>query len=230
MEVIQSNKGGQKILYGGHQYTKQIAKNNSIRWRCVKRTLGCKGCLTTTLTLENPVVSTPHMHDPCDAKVQATKCKASMKQRAKESFDKPSQILAHAMGDVAVDVRVELGKNDSVKRTLRNQRLRLMPDVPETIRELVIEGEWAQTAGPDPQPFLLHDNGADADARIIAFGTRETLRQLSEADTWYMDGNHNIAPAGFSQLYVIRCPLGNSAILQCTLCLSEKPRLSTRSS
>jgi len=34
------------------------------------------------------------------------------------------------------------------------------------------------------------------------------------SETWYMDGNCAVAPHGFCQLYVIRCPFGNTATTQ----------------
>ena len=99
-----------------------------------------------------------------------------------------------------------------IKRTLRNQRLGRIPPQPESLQDLVIDGEWALTTGPDPQQFLVYDNGPDTDSRIIVFGASDALQHLSRADTWFMDGNHAVAPPGFCQLYVIRCPLGNTAV------------------
>jgi hypothetical protein len=50
--------------------------------------------------------------------------------------------------------------------------------------------------------FLLHDNGIDE--RIIVFATDNGLKYLTEASTWYMDGNFTMDPLIFQQLYVIR--------------------------
>jgi len=35
---------------------------------------------------------------------------------------------------------------------------------------------------------------------------------MFSSDTWYMDGIFNVAPLLFTQLYVIRIPLGESAV------------------
>jgi hypothetical protein len=56
----------------------------------------------------------------------------------------------------------------------------------------------------------VKDNGPDADSRIILFAAPRGLAKLASASTWYMDGNFAMAPANFSQLYVIRVPLGDS--------------------
>ncbi|KAK2147155.1 hypothetical protein LSH36_567g01057 [Paralvinella palmiformis] len=155
-----------------------ITKPRNIRWRCVQRTTDCKATLTITLVNDDPKLDAAHNHDPCDTKVAAFKCRSQMKQQAKQSFDKPSQIMTQAMSEIDVTARVELE-------------------------------ELALTTGPDPQQFLVYDNGRYTDSRIIIFGASDTL---STAETWFMDGNHAVAPTGICQLYVIHCPLGNTAV------------------
>ncbi|XP_066965677.1 uncharacterized protein [Macrobrachium rosenbergii] len=68
------------------------------------------------------------------------------------------------------------------------------------------------TRGEHSVPFLLHDNGAEANNRIIIFATRDAMDHLAKAHTWYMDGTFASAPVLFEQLFVIRAPLGDSAI------------------
>jgi len=50
------------------------------------------------------------------------------------------------------------------------------------------------------------------------------LRHIAQADVWYMDGNFALAPKFFSQLYVIRAALGNSAITCTYALLARKSR------
>ena len=46
MELITTNRGGQKLSFEGYMYTKQISRKDTIRWHCVKRTSDqCKGNL-----------------------------------------------------------------------------------------------------------------------------------------------------------------------------------------
>ena len=212
MEVISSNKGGQKVILDGFMYTKQVTKPNNIRWRCVQRGTDCKGTLVTTLDLRNPQIGNRRNHDASEAKISAAKSRLRMKEQAKNSFDKPCQIFSQVAAEIDVEARTELGHEDSVKRSLRNQRLGRFPAVPDSLQNIIIDGEWAQTSGPDPQQFLINDNSPDADTPVIVFGTSEALQQLCTAYTWYMDGNYVVAPEHFCQLYVIRCPLGNTAV------------------
>ena len=52
--------------------------------------------------------------------------------------------------------------------------------------------------------FLIHDSGPQDPERMIIYATDESLRHLSTATEWYMDGNVKLALNLFMQLYVIR--------------------------
>ena len=99
-----------------------------------------------------------------------------------------------------------------MKKMIRRVRKGQAPPVPASLSELTIEGEWTQTSGPTPEPFLIYDNGQNSDSRIVVFASPPALRTLSTADTWFMDGNFTMAPPGFLQLYVIRVPLGSTTV------------------
>ena len=50
-----------------------------------------------------------------------------------------------------VSNQVHIGREESVKRTLRNQRLGRIPAQLNSLQGLIIGGEWAQTSEPNPQ-------------------------------------------------------------------------------
>ncbi|KAL8559091.1 hypothetical protein ACOMHN_008279 [Nucella lapillus] len=141
MEVISSNKGGQKVILDDFIYTKQVTKPNNIRWRCVQRGTDCKVTLVTTLDLRNPQIGNRHNYDASEAKVSAAKSRLRMKEQAKNTFDKPCQIFSQAASEIDVEARTELGREESVKRSLRNQRLGRFPAVPDSLQNLIIDGE-----------------------------------------------------------------------------------------
>ena len=60
------------------------------------------------------------------------------------------------------------------------------------------------TTGDNPQPFLLHDNGPDADEPVVIFAKEHHVQKLADSDVWCMDGNFAMAPSIFMQLYVIQ--------------------------
>jgi hypothetical protein len=55
-----------------------------------------------------------------------------------------------------------------------------------------------------PQPFLLHDNGPDADENVVIFAKEHHIQKLADSDVWCMHGNFAMAPSIFMQLYVIQ--------------------------
>jgi len=65
----------------------------------------------------------------------------------------------------------------------------------------IIKDEWALYKN---ERFLLHDNKLNSDDRIIIFALDEGLKYLTEAHTWYCDGNFSLSPENFLQLYVFR--------------------------
>jgi hypothetical protein len=93
-----------------------------------------------------------------------------------------------------------------------SQKRAVLPPDPVTLDDFKVEDEWATTGGPTPQPFLIHDSGAGHADRVIVFSSTEQLRHLAVADTWFMDGTFTVAPRLFSQVYVIRAPLADSAV------------------
>lgn len=212
MEIIESSKGGLKLCYSGYMYTKQWSRGETVRWRCVKRTLSCKGALTTSLQNENPTLLTEHNHDGDESAIEAAKCKSRMKTLAKTTRDKPGQIYAQTALTMRTQAQAHFVSQEHCKRLIRHHQSANQPRDPASLQELVISGEWASTGGPEPQPFLIYDNGQDSNNRIIVFASEQTLRHLAKSDIWMMDGNFAMAPPKFTQLYVIRVPLGNTAV------------------
>ena len=99
-----------------------------------------------------------------------------------------------------------------MRKVIRRTRRKLDPPVPGSLDDLVITDEWAETLGDDTERFLFYDNGTDALSRVILFGSESALRKLAASSTWFMDGNFAMAPPGFLQMYVIRVPLGTTAV------------------
>ena len=86
MEVIPSNKGGQKILLDGCMYTNTSTRKDHIWWSCMQgRSLQCKGNLKTSLAMDTPVSGASHNHDPDQGSVCVTKAKANLKSLAAQT-------------------------------------------------------------------------------------------------------------------------------------------------
>ena len=108
---------------------------------------------------------------------------------------------------------------------VRREKAKKRPAVPDDISQLVIENEWAQTAGANPDRFLIYDNGRNADARVVIFASRVALTKMASSSTWFMDGCFAMSPKGFKQMYVIRVPLKDSAITTVYALLPNKSQV-----
>ncbi|XP_078050981.1 uncharacterized protein LOC144477263 isoform X2 [Augochlora pura] len=72
-EVVLSNKGGPKLIHRGYMYTLHKKQPYNIRWRCVGRTMHCRGSLITTTTCTKPRVRMEHNHKPDFAAAQVAR-------------------------------------------------------------------------------------------------------------------------------------------------------------
>lgn len=214
MEVITSTKGGRKLCHNHYMYTVQKTSTNFIHWRCVKRSNGCKSRLSTSHELEFPIISSDHNHEPNGTEIKVAKARTTMKARATATNDKPALIFAQTLQVVDLQTKTHMPESSICKRVIRRQRVAEFPEVPATLRDLVIDvdSDWAQTREQNPKRFLFYDNGPESDSRIIAFATDDHLLKLANSHRWMMDGCFSIAPAGFLQLYVVHAPLGEVSV------------------
>ena len=70
IKIFENNKGGRKIAYNGFTYTKgKKLKSGRIYWRCAKRNNHCKGTITTSSEISDPIIGNVHNHDACSKEV-----------------------------------------------------------------------------------------------------------------------------------------------------------------
>ena len=94
--------------------------------------------------------------------------KAAMKDKGKSSREHPGQILAAQISQEEESVRAECGNVDSIKHTIRRIQRKNLPKEPTALKDIVIEGEWAETA--DKEKFLIHDSGPNSHSSVAVFG------------------------------------------------------------
>ncbi|XP_037503109.2 multidrug resistance protein mrp-7, partial [Rhipicephalus sanguineus] len=68
------------------------------------------------------------------------------------------------------------------------------------------------TAGDRAERFLRYDTGPETENRLLVFASATCLKLLAESSTWFMDGNFDLAPKGFLQLYFVLVPLGEGVV------------------
>ncbi|XP_064462717.1 uncharacterized protein LOC135373447 [Ornithodoros turicata] len=209
MEYVSSNKRTKKLVLDGFVYAKQKALKAGIRWRCVKRD-ECKEAVIESCGTYS--VSVTHSHPGDDAAVSVLKARNKIKEITALSNEKPASVVRRVLQDLSAEEKARMTSEDSIKRSIRQQRALSYPPDPEWLADLVIEEEWRTTGGIQPELFLFHDNGPAADTRLLVFGTEDCLRALADSDYWFMDGTFDFAPKNFTQLYVILVPLGEAAV------------------
>ena len=223
MDIIQSNKGGSKLCFEGYIYTKHALRKTKQWWKCtLKSSTGCRGSLHTDLQHENETPGQPHNHPPDDTSIRLAKARQEMKTKATTTHDRPSQIFAETVSNCSNAVKARLPTEHNVKRSIR--RYRPQEPVPETLAELRLPDRLTQTLGDEPEQFLIHDNGADSQSRVLVFATRDNLELLAAADTLFMDGTFDTAPPLFKQIYNIRIPFSSTYITLAYGLLQHKRR------
>ena len=146
MELNRTNNGGHKLCYNGFIYNKHRQTATHIYWRCSNVSARCNGRLNSSLaiSIDNLLVLSQHNHDADHRNVEVTKVRATVKELAATTDTKPAQILARVTATVE-DTQAFLPQADVCKRTIRNERARQIPQEPATLRDLVIDGDWALT-------------------------------------------------------------------------------------
>ncbi|KAK9745309.1 FLYWCH zinc finger domain [Popillia japonica] len=74
VEIIRSNKGGLKLIHRGYMYTVHKKRlTGGIRWRCSRRSLHCKGSISTGDG--PPKINMPHNHIPDPHSIALARCR-----------------------------------------------------------------------------------------------------------------------------------------------------------
>ena len=215
MEILKTNKKGNKLCLDGFMYVVKVQLPVKIRWECWKRKgYGCPGTLTTDLKQQNPMIGKEHNHGEENTGIKIVKAKNQMKEKAKSSSEKPANIVSETLELADERTRANFPKDETVKRMIRRQRDPEFPPVPENVSALNIPdaSPWAKTRGDNPERFKFYDNGPDTNCRIIAYSSDEQLRWAARARLWFMDGNFKMSPPGFKQLYVIHASIGECSV------------------
>ena len=94
LQIITSQKGGQKLLLNGFSYTVKTKSKHSIRWECSERRFSqCQAKLTTKLDdNENTTIlsQTPHSHGANPTEIAVLKEKINLKRKWNQRWLKTS--------------------------------------------------------------------------------------------------------------------------------------------
>ena len=134
--------------------------------------------MTTSLDMTDPAPANDHNNAPDYAAIAATKCLNKMKRKAAETEDKPSQIYSSNLDELQTEAKALLPSEEIIKRTLRNQRAKLYPPVPETLKDLQLTGEWTKTSGPEPKQFCFLTMDQTQTTALLCLGLKNLCASL----------------------------------------------------
>ncbi|MGL6146086.1 MAG: hypothetical protein ACRC0D_06330, partial [Macrococcoides caseolyticum] len=214
MDTVESKRQKKKFMYEGYLYIfdKMSADHSYKFWRCELKN-ECKARLHTSA--ENDMVIkkvNQHSHGSDAAKVDASVILTNIKRKATETTDIPSMLLNNALQGTSEPVQAKLPKKDSVRKMIQRIRTQTQsaPPQPTDRSEIIIPVEY-RTMEVEPgrlENFLLWDSGEGNDYRIFIFGRESVGLWSNQIKQLYVDGTFSLAPALFSQIYVVLADRG----------------------
>ena len=204
IKFVDNERGGQSLVHNDFRFVAKNRRNDRVYWRCAVRT-----CPATIRTLNNIPVgfNDIHNHQPDRIKLQVSSTMGAIKKRCREETKAVPQIYHEEIAklrtpewdDDTQDVVKQLPTYQSCHSILYRQRSKLLPKLPTSTTELVLQGEFTQTTAGEP--FLLSNDG-DRE-KILLFSTTRNLQHLAANSTIYGDGTFYTRPSLFSQLYTL---------------------------
>ncbi|CAB4024197.1 Hypothetical predicted protein [Paramuricea clavata] len=206
--IITGARGiGRVLVEDGFKYQFNRQSQSTMHWRCWRTTCGAK--LKTNLFDRNDedpnvrvVEREQHDHEEDDAVIQ----KGIFLNDAKGSVrDDPTRPIKRVYDQHVSAIHREAGGSDqeipdfqSVRSQMSRVKSAEVPDTPQDIDDVNIEGSWARSWRN--KRFLLHQ---DNDWGIAIFGTRRNLCALDQCQQLYMDATFRTAPRPYEQVFTI---------------------------
>ncbi|XP_018496452.1 uncharacterized protein LOC108864738, partial [Galendromus occidentalis] len=210
VEEVLSHKNGKLYLVGGFLYEVDKKHGGRLYCRCIRtKSDHCPARVTIDKDPELAVVkmSTQHSHGVEDRDLMRRNTIQRMKNMVSARPDKSCQeVYREALADAVTEYQTqhpteEIGATlpmyGSVRSALQRHRAKDRPTLPQTLADIILEGQWATTKLG--VTFLMIDDGTTD--RMLGFLTEEALTILCGATAVFMDGTFRIVPSLFCQLY-----------------------------
>ena len=198
MELIQSNKKGRKLLYGGYIYVVDKEKEEKIYWRCEKRGY-CSGRLIS-IGSEISSLTQEHCHPPDMVRKDVLKVKEELKENARKTEEITSVVINKCTDNIPLEVSGALPKKETLARTVRRVRNS------GTNEDLTVT-----TRG---EKFLQFSS-----EEVNIYSTLRNIQLLKTKKRWFCDGTFDCAPIG-KQLYTIHAMIQDNKTLPLIYCIT----------
>ncbi|KAL5020075.1 hypothetical protein ScPMuIL_002967 [Solemya velum] len=202
--LLAGDRGGKVLIYN-FRYHKNKKTAAKIHWRCWRKE--CRTPLQSNLFAENEedpniqiIQSEDHNHGGEKELISRSVLVQRMRDSIRTDPTRPikrvyNEVLTQAARNVPVEDTPEFR---NVQSALKRTRLSLMPEIPDTINDVDINGEWATTwAG---RRFLSHLDNAWG---VCVFATDKNLQSLIRCETVFIDGTFKTCPDPYEQFVTI---------------------------
>jgi hypothetical protein len=201
-------------MHEGYLYVfdKFSADHSKKFWRCELKN-ECKVRLHTTADNDRVLKQiNQHSHGSDAAQLRAAIILTGIKRRATETTEIPSVILNSALQGTSTAVQAKMPKKDAIRKVIQRSRNdnRAAPPQPANRASIIIPDAYRmyEVAPDQMEEFLLWDSGEQDENRIFLFGRQSNGDWSNQMERLYVDGTFRLAPALFSQIYVIMADRG----------------------
>lgn len=222
MAEIASKRNKGMLDHEGHLYwfDKLISGETKKSWRCAKRlenTKKCSGRVYTDLNNGNVEIVTIHAaHDADAAGVDVARAVTTLKRRAANTQEIPSQLRTNILQNMPLASRSRIPNKSATDKVIHRSRNaadaapahpidRASIVIPDSYQEYEYDSEHFEN-------FLLADSGVGDMERILIFGRGTVQNWIGRVQKIYVDGTFSLAPSLFSQVFVIMAERGGFVI------------------
>ena len=153
-----------------------------------------------------------HNHGSDAAAVAVQKIVTGIKRVATETAEIPSVIVNRCLEGIAGDVLAKMPNKEASRKLIQRHRnvTTALPSQPVDRASIVIpeQYEMYEERPGHEERFLLWDSGVGDADRILIFGRYAHGDWAEHMDKLFVDGTFSLAPALFSQIYVIMAERG----------------------
>ncbi|CAM4888865.1 unnamed protein product [Rotaria socialis] len=181
IEWCKTSRGNDRLCMGGYTYDliSCSLKNNSSRYRCSKKDIGCRSVVYISLgsnTFKNSN-NVEHNHPPNHSDVKRLLVMQKIKERV---TTEPTSVIPSKFYKI---------------------RSKLLPPNPKSL-DFEVPDSCAMTH--DGENFLIYDSTREIfGGRLMIFSTKVFIEMLCECEVILIDGTFKTRPIMFAQVYVI---------------------------
>ncbi|XP_055849720.1 uncharacterized protein LOC129914472 [Episyrphus balteatus] len=198
------------LVRDGYRFHLEKQKDDKAYWCCAERkSLRCKArMITAEREAEHLITSSvnDHSHAPLAFEKEVAKANFLLKTKAKEA-QPPSTIIRDTIASVPEPCRVHLPSKAAQKQKIHRVRANTLKE-PKRLEEINIPQHLRFVDG---ELFVLSEAEYDT-GRIILLGTKTTIKTLSEAQCWLVDGTFAVVPSIMGQLFSVHGYIENSVV------------------